>query len=311
MNKERIRLKEVYISMKKFLSFLLASLCTASLTLNINADSTEYGHFYIPKADIAPTIDGVITGNEWDNALTIPLTTDTTELITGVVDVFPTTEIRWLWDEEGLYFFGDVKDGTPTEIVHEPDSGSYNKGDGLQFCIYPDTTVIGTAPGNMYFFSLVINKEGETEIGEHFTFGSVNAGADVPDVVSACTQNGTNYTIEAFLPASCLTKSTTPILMEDGTEFAMTHVIMESDENRQALIIDSAWFFGPAANKYTLVNTIPEPDEETEVESTVDLPSASGEKTDENNTATGTIIAVVSGVLAASAIVLINKKRKQ
>ncbi len=310
--------------MKKTLTLLLISLCTLSLATFTNGTSTEYEQFHIPKAITPPVIDGIMAEGEWDNALQRPLTAENTEFIVGHTDILPTANCYWLWDEAGLYFFGDVSDETASEILHAAGNGSYNSGDGLQFCIYPDTAVIGEAPGNMYFYSLVVNEDGGASVGEHFTFGTVHSGADVPDVSAACTTDGANYTIEAFFPASCQAKTATPITMTAGTTFAMTHVIMDADGTRQSLIIDSAWFYAPAANKYTLVDSdfiaVTEETDgesvtmETAVPITESRETEKAEEITENeenraSASTGVIVAVAAGVVAAAAVVLKTRKR--
>ncbi len=323
--------------MKRFLPLLLAALCTASFSTPVGADSTENVQYYIPKATAAPTIDGVVTEDEWNNALKLRLGEENTERLMGLVEVCPEADCYWLWDEAGIYFYGDVRDTTVSDIVHEPGKGSYNSGDGLQFCIYPDTTVIGEAPGNMYFFSLVVNTQGEASVGDHFTYGKVHTGADVPSVVAACTQNGASYTIEAFFPASVFAKSTTPIPMEANTTFAMTHVIMETNGTSQALLIDSAWFYAPEANKYTLIDRAagagtveteaPETEPATEISDTTAAetepqvnetePSAAEGETaapasPESSApiSPGLMVAAVAGVVAVAGVLFANRKKK-
>ncbi len=299
--------------MKLIPSLLTAALLTVSLTSFAGADSVEYDRRYITKAPSAPAIDGILTGDEWDGALTLTLTADNTELLMGTTEVFPQTEIRWMWDAEGLYFYGKVNDATAPGVVHTAGTGSYNSGDGLQFCIYPDVTLNGEVPGNMYFVSMAINDEGTVSVGDHFTYGGVGYGADIPGVVSACTVEDGSYVMEVAFPRDCFTKSTTPIPMEEGTTFAMTHVIMESCGTKQALLIDSAWFYGSAANHYTLVEVMPAETDaaETDAPEIAETGADAGEAhaPSGGSSVTGGIIAAAAGVIAVVGVVFANKKR--
>ena len=243
--------------MKKLFSALLAAICVASLAVVAGAGATKDEQRSIPMTATAPTIDGKITGDEWDNALTIAMNKDTMDAISGTLeDNAPNGTFYWMWDYEGLYFFADVTDTTAPDTKHAAGAGSYNSGDGIQFCIYPDVNASGSNVGDLYFWSLVIDKDGNPQIGEHFVFGTGSAGNDVADAKIACTQNGTSYTIEAFMPCVCWESSNMPITVVEGTTFAMTNVLMEQDGGAQSLLIDSSWFDGPTANKYTLTTDV-------------------------------------------------------
>jgi len=289
--------------MKKLFSLLLASLCVVSLAVSASAGATMDEKRNIPMAATAPTIDGVISGDEWDNALTVTLNKDTCDAISGTLDTCPNGTFYWMWDYSGLYFFADVKDATAPSTVHPRNNGSYNSGDGVQFCIYPDVTAAGSNVGDLYFWSLVVADDGKAEIGEHFVFGTGSAGGDVEDAVIACTQNGSNYTLEAFMPAVCWESSNTPIVVVEGTTFAMTNVIMEQDGGTQSLIIDSSWFDGPTANKYTL---------STDVAGHVDAPETVAEEVVADTAAPQTfdmgVIAAVAAIVSAAGYA-ISKKR--
>ncbi len=240
--------------MKKLFAMLLASVCALSMAAAASAYS-EDGKFDIPMANTAPTIDGVITGDEWDNALTVAMNKDTMKGPNSMAmpAKCPDATFYWMWNYDGLYFFADVKDPTLSSSSHTANAGSYNNGDGVQFCIYPELTASGSNVGDLYFWSLVYTDEGKGEIGEHFVFGTGGSGADVEDAVIASTQDGSNYTIEAFLPCVCWESSNTPITVVEGTTFAMTNVLMDMDEaGTQSLCIDSSWFDANTANKYTL-----------------------------------------------------------
>ncbi|MBE6599177.1 MAG: hypothetical protein E7638_07025, partial [Ruminococcaceae bacterium] len=189
---------------KKLFTLLLSAMCVAGLAVTANADATLMEEREIPRATIAPTIDGEITGNEWEGALVIEINHDNTDEIYG--DFFttrcPDTTVRWMWDDAGLYVFAEVNDTTKPTIVHNPNTGHYNSGDGIQFCMYPNVEDIGETEGMLYFWSLVINTAGEAEVGEHFVYGRGGSyGNDVEAVIADCTKSDDKYTIEAFFPA--------------------------------------------------------------------------------------------------------------
>ncbi|MBE6598633.1 MAG: hypothetical protein E7638_04240, partial [Ruminococcaceae bacterium] len=51
------------------------------------------------------------------------------------------------------------------------------------------------------------------------------------------------------------TYSFTPLMVREGTTFAMNNCVLEMDGWVQSLYSDSAWFYAPYCNKYTLVGT--------------------------------------------------------
>lgn len=257
---------------KLFPSIILAAALVFSAAVSTGAAATENEQRSIPKAATPPTIDGVITGDEWDNALAVKVNADTTNAVAGSLDTCPDATYYWMWDDAGIYFFGDVKDSTENGAVHNYGDGSYNSGDGIQFCIYPDTTMSGSDAFTLYFWSLVICSEGEVGVGEHFTFGTGAQGFDVPEVKAVGTKNGNDYTIEAFLPAEVWVDSIPPLEIEEGTTFSLANVLMEHDGITQSLMTDTAWFNGASSNKYTLTSDTaghvdaPETEPETEPE---------------------------------------------
>ncbi|MBQ3706663.1 MAG: hypothetical protein II889_02035, partial [Clostridia bacterium] len=217
-----------------------------------NGTPTYNVNYNIPKADKAPTIDGVKSAGEWDDALVMRVNKNSTAIL-GSTDTAPDATFYYKWNEDGLYLFANVIDETEPFIIKDPGEGSYNAGDGIQMNIYPDPEITGNPNGMMYFWSLVVNSEGTASVGEHFTYGTGNDGSDVPDVVAACTKDGFSYTIEAFFPVSVWQESDPPIEFKDGTVFGMTNVVMEENEGEQSLIIDSAWFNADnTVNTYTL-----------------------------------------------------------
>ncbi|MCR5681628.1 MAG: hypothetical protein K6G29_04175, partial [Clostridiales bacterium] len=221
-----------------------------------NGTPTFSTNYQIPKAAAAPTIDGVKDAGEWDNALIMRINRNS--MYPGGLpeaETPPDATFYYMWSEDGLYFFANVLDSTEPFTIHDPGAGSYNSGDGVQLNVYPDTEITGGTAGLIYFWSLVVNSEGTASVGEHFIFSDGASGADVPDVQAACTKDGTNYTIEAFFPASVWTESDPPIEFKEGTTFGMTNVVMEEDEGVQTLMCDSAWFNeNNEINTYTFVS---------------------------------------------------------
>ena len=257
-----------------------------------NGTPTYNVNYSIPKAPAAPTLDGVKSAGEWDSALIMRVNNNSTHVI-GACETAPDATFYYYWTEEGLYLFANVIDSTEPFTIHDPGAGSYNSGDGVQLNIYPDPEISGSTAGMIYFWSLVVNSEGTASVGEHFVFSDGATGADVPDVQAACTKDGTNYTIEAFFPASVWTESDPPLEFKEGVTFGMTNVVMEEDEGVQDLIVDSAWFNeNNEINTYTFVGAeAAAPAEEAPAEPTYTYP-ASGT---EGNAITGTVIGNATG----------------
>ena len=106
--------------MKKiFPALILAAALTFSSAIVTGAAATENEERSIPKAAVAPTIDGVITDDEWDNALAIKVNADTTNAVAGSLDTCPDATYYWMWDDAGIYFFGDVKDETEKQLDYD------------------------------------------------------------------------------------------------------------------------------------------------------------------------------------------------
>lgn len=292
--------------MKKALALILTLLIFTSI---LSVASLAADNRSIPKAATAPTIDGVKSAGEWDGALECVVNSTTSTAVAGSLDTCPDAKYYYMWDDSGLYFFGTVVDTTENAIVHSQGAGSYNSGDGIQLCIYPDVTMSGSGVGDLYFWSLVICDDGSVGCGEHFVFGSGSAGADVPDVKTACKVNGSNYDIEAFFPTSVWTDSNEPLKIATGTTFAMTNVVMEADGDVQSLIIDSAWFDANESTKYTLDTTVAgaapaaaeEPTEEDPI-TVVEAPVA------ETPAAAQTSDLLVVAIIALGAVVVASKK---
>ncbi|MBE6599039.1 MAG: DUF4838 domain-containing protein [Ruminococcaceae bacterium] len=245
--------------MKKLLPLLLASLCALGLASAVHGGTpTVQEQRYIPKASTAPVIDGFMSRGEWDNALAVPVNEDNTAEMYGssTATVCPDSMFYWMWDDNGLYLFADINDTTTPDTVLTPNSGHYNLGDGIQAIMFPDLTAIGAAQNRQYVWSMVVASGGKAEVGEHYVYGtSYQIGRDVEAVIADCSTNGSAYKLEVFFPSEVFTPSEKPILIREGTTFAMINVVMEMMGSAQSLYADSAWFNAPYCNKYTLVST--------------------------------------------------------
>ncbi|MCR4906508.1 MAG: hypothetical protein K6A33_10550, partial [Clostridiales bacterium] len=137
----------------------------------------SYGENYaIPRAKAAPTIDGVKDPGEWEGALIRRINQNSvTAAGLPMPDSPPDALFYYLWSEDGLYLFADVTDSTEPTTVHDPGMGSYISGDGIQLNIYPDPETQGSDYGTLYFYSIVVNSEGEASIGEQGLYYGIQA----------------------------------------------------------------------------------------------------------------------------------------
>ena len=284
--------------MKKLFAALLAALCSVSMVVTAGAAGLDNQEFSIPKANTAPVIDGVKSGDEWDNALVRTLTTDTVNTPHNTGLPCPTTDYYWMWDDAGLYVYVDCQDTTANGAVRTQGAGAYNAGDGIQFNIYP---VAGESTN--YFWSLVIADDGKAACGEHFVFGG-GSGADVPAVEVEFVANGSAYTMEAFFPAEVWEE--TGMSIEEGLAFPMANIVMEHDGSTQELFTDTTWGDSTKFNVYTLTadvaGHVDAPETEAEVVDTaVDAPAAP-------QTFDAGVIAAVAAIVSAAGYA-ISKKR--
>jgi LPXTG-motif cell wall-anchored protein len=196
----------------------------------------------------------VIGSDEWSNALTRVMTVDNvTEEGTTNKTAFKGATFYWMWNDQGLYFFADVKDdtapsSTPTSVA------TLNSGDGIQFCFYPTATVTGASTGSLFFFSL--NSRGGFGLSDHFVFSDGTKGAAVTDSNTAVVLDGTNYKMEGFIPATALSKSTPAITVSEGATLRFTNLVMADNGTVMSIYADcDAWFNASTCNVYTLSAT--------------------------------------------------------
>lgn len=242
--------------MKKFTAlFICAVMLVAMCSIGVNAAASTGEAFNIPKAATAPTINGVIDGDEWDGALTRVLTADNVDDPTGANNGFEGATFYWMWDDAGMYVYIDAKDTTASAGQPAGGTGSYNSGDGAQVCIYTSGDIDGSAHATLFFFSLCpYADDGNCYIGEHFVYGTDSAGANVDDAKIAAVDTDAGYTIEAFISKEAFAKSEPAIVIAEGCVLPLANIIMNSDGSSQSLFTDTAWFSGINSNKYTLVS---------------------------------------------------------
>ena len=234
--------------MKKAFALLAILTCTISMALCASAEATYNAQRTISKATSTPVIDGTMSDGEWDTATVCVMDTDSTTRVAGDSVSCPTARYYWLWDENGLYFCGDVQDETSSGITHLKGDGTYDSGDGIQLQIYPNN---GTE--TFYHWTLTICEDGSVGVGERNIYGDGTNCVDVSTVTAAAVQNGTAYTIEAFFPVSCMGQ----VPSGSGSEFGLTNALMDHDGNTQSVWADSAWSDESQTNTYTLTDDVP------------------------------------------------------
>ena len=218
-----------------------------------NTTTPAQTEYEIPKASKAPVIDGKFDADEWKGALEIKLdNTNTVDAMPNGVLVCQGGTFRYFWDESGLYVSMEINDSTPVADKFVAGNGSYNGKDGTQIAVYIDPECVNGEVGKMFFFSLCPEaNDGKAYIGEHFIYGNGSAGADVPDAAIASTKTETGYIIECRIDAAAFAKGN--IEIKKGTTLILANIILDIDNDKQALFVDTAWFNAPNTNNYTLV----------------------------------------------------------
>lgn len=242
--------------------FLAVTLCVAVFLSVFTMGVSAAKSYEVPKAFAAPTIDGVINSDEWANALVVEMKAGDTTLAfpAGEAAQFLGCTIRFMWADEGIYFAADVKDETPATVSPVGNSGSYNSGDGVQFNMFP-TRETPSENKKIFFFSYhPKTDDGKAYVGEHFVYGTGDAGANVPEAKIASVVNATNYIVEGLIPAEALKKSETPMTVASGAKLLWNNVIMDEGGGKaQGLMCDGEWFAAAGANEYTLIDTLAGP----------------------------------------------------
>lgn len=206
----------------------------------------------IPKASKAPTIDGKFDADEWKGALEIKLDNTNTVEMFGSGSACQGGIFRYFWDESGLYVSMEITDAVASTTKCEAGSGNYNNYDGTQLTIYVDPTCSDAVAGQLYFFSLCPEaSDGKAYIGEHFMYSDGNSGKDVPEAAIASSKTETGYIIECRIDSAAFAKGN--IEIKKGTTLTIGNVILDNNNEKQSLFIDTAWFNAENSNTYDLV----------------------------------------------------------
>ena len=206
----------------------------------------------IPKATNAPKIDGTLDEDEWKDALEIILDNTNTIEVFGSGAVCQNGIFRYLWDDSGLYVSMEVTDSVACKTKHVAGNGSYNNYDAVQLAIYTDTNCTALEAGKLFFFSLTPEaSDGKPYIGEHFIYSDGNSGKDVPDALIASSKTENGYIIECRIDAAAFAKGN--IEIKKGTTLVIANVILDNDNKKQGLFVDTAWSDAPNTNSYNLV----------------------------------------------------------
>lgn len=197
-------------------------------------------------------IDGKFDADEWKGALEVKLdNTNTVDIMTSGL-VCQGGTFRYLWDEKGLYVSMEINDSVFCDRRHTAGNGSYNNLDGTQIAVYIDPNCTSAAANQMFFFSFCPSaSDGKAYIGEHFVYGNVDNGKDVPDAAIASTMTETGYIIECRIDSAAFAKGN--IEMKKGTTLILANIILDNDNKKQGLFVDTAWFNAPLTNNYTLI----------------------------------------------------------
>ena len=216
-----------------------------------NTTTPEQTEYEIPKAAKAP-VDGKFDADEWKGALEVKLdNTNTVDMVTSGL-VCQGGTFRYLWDEKGLYVSMEINDSVLCDRKHTAGNGSYNNLDGTQIAVYIDPNCAGAAANQLFFFSFCPSaSDGKAYIGEHFVYGDVDNGKDVPEAAIASTMTETGYIIECRIDSAAFAKGN--IEMKKGTTLILANIILDNDNNKQGLFVDTAWFNAPLTNNYTLI----------------------------------------------------------
>lgn len=132
-------------------------------------------------------------------------------------------------------------------------SGQRNNLNGTQIAVYVDSDYAGNGEaGKLFFFSFCPEaSDGKAYIGGHFVYSDGKSGKDVPEAAIASSKTETGYIIECRIDSAAFAKGN--IEINKGTTLILTNIILDNDNNKQGLFVDTAWFNAPNTNTYDLV----------------------------------------------------------
>ncbi|MCL2815163.1 MAG: hypothetical protein FWD23_11240 [Oscillospiraceae bacterium] len=184
--------------MKKVLAIIICVLFLAGMTVvPVSADPT----INVPKAQTAPTLDGVIDPEEWANAYRHDLRPGSgVEMFDAYHSGLATYQgsVFWyMWHEDGLYAAADVKMDMST--FETPVRGEANFVSGsIQFCVW-DENGGGTGDMKLWLTCHVEAADGSPVIT------NANVGMDdAPGIEMAAVKNANGYTAEVLISTAAL-----------------------------------------------------------------------------------------------------------
>ncbi|MGI6203202.1 MAG: sugar-binding protein [Eubacteriales bacterium] len=244
---------------KKILAVSMTIALAFSLVLGISAQE----NYSIPMAATPPTIDGDIGADEWNNALTVDVSSDNLGWVLPQIDgmsIGAGSYVKFMWDAEYLYCAASIIDST---YGAQPASGGpLNSGDGVQLCFYTDEGATnGDGFTNMFWDFLPRTGEGDASTAESYEHFNFVATTDLP-IKSTVKDNG-DYTIEWAIPWTLFAEANSngyDVLYTgtEGTEIIMMITIMDHDgAGTQALGYSTdEWCVAATTDVYTLTSDL-------------------------------------------------------
>lgn len=131
-------------------TFSAACLTAALLTSSVSAMSAV-GNVNVPYG--TPKVDGKISSGEYASAATVNFSSKTAKAWSGSIAEDFNADVKFLWDENGLYFAGDILDSAVTASSE----GKYD-GDAFQISIDMGQYFATTEESRAIFYSFGLNE---------------------------------------------------------------------------------------------------------------------------------------------------------
>lgn len=306
--------------MKKVLAILLASMLTAGmLSVSAFAENQTYN---VPTAVTAPTIDGTIGADEWQNALSVPVDSDNMTWVlsasTGTIGAGSTVKV--MYDATNIYFAAEILDSTVSSS-NPAAGGALNSGDGIQLCVYTDNAATnGDGASNLFWDFLPWTGDGHdaatAETFEHFSYN-----ATTTDVKIASAIVGTGYTMEWAIPFAAFSANGYGATYTGaaGTQMIINVCVMDldADGNQSLGYASDGWCDPAATDTFVLTDAVAGfiPVAEDEAPAAEEAAPATDEAPATTTTAAQTSDAVIGlsalAVAAAGAALVIAKKNRK